>query len=82
MAAWASLATPSAREGGHFVKGRKLTEEISDEVRFVLGKAEARCFYTRTKKKKGLGWSDQRFDQVDFRARGAALAGKPDAYGI
>ena len=65
-----------------FVEGRKLTEEISDEVRFVLGEAEARCFYTRAKKKKGLGWSSQRFDQVDFRARGAALAGKPDAYGI
>ena len=37
-----------------FIEDRNLTEKISDKVRFVLGKAEARCFSTCIKVKKGL----------------------------
>ena len=67
-----------------FVNNIKLTTDVAKEVRFCLGEVEARKFYTGRIQKKGggLGWSATRFAQVEWKAINAALASKPDMYGI
>ena len=63
------------------IDGVKLTEDPAKAVRFALGEVEARRFYT-TPLKKGLGWTVRRFEQVDFRARDAALSGRSEGFGL
>ena len=67
-----------------YVGDAKSTTDVSAEVRHCLGKAEARAFYTapKTKRGRGLGWSDERFDQVEWGKLAATLDQKPDMYGI
>jgi hypothetical protein len=71
-----------------FVNNVKLTSDVSREVRFNLGYEEARIFYTTPIKLRGnvnvggLGWSKERFEQVDWRAIDQVLASKPDMYGV
>ena len=36
----------------------------------------------KTKRGTGLGWSDERFDQVEWGKLAATLNQKPDMYGI
>jgi hypothetical protein len=66
-----------------YVRNTKSTRDVSTEVRHYLREAEARAFYSAPKKRgKGLGWTNERFDQVDWRKLGAALDQKPDMNGI
>ena len=67
-----------------YVDGKKSTSDIAKEVRFCLGEAEARQFYTSARKRKGggLGWTSHRFNKVDWAALNKTLASKPDMYGI
>ena len=67
-----------------FVNNVKLTTDVAKEVRFCLGEVEARKFYTDRIQKKGggLGWSAERFAQVEWADIDKALASKPDMYGI
>ena len=72
-----------------FVSGVKQTSDVSRSVRFCLGEVEARAFYTappditeRNSNKGGLGWSQDRFNQVAWSALDAVLASKPDMYGV
>lgn len=64
--------------------GEKLTSDVGEEIRFYLGKEEARAFYTapNTKEGKGLGWSAMRFNAVDWRAINDCLATKSDMFGL
>ena len=71
-----------------YVDGVKLTSDVSKDIRFSLGKVEARKFYTAPKvivkdvNKGGLGWSTSRFDQVDWKALDTVLSTKPENYGL
>ena len=71
-----------------FVNGKKLTTDVSKEVRFHLGYEEARIFYTSPVILRGsvniggLGWSQARFAQVDWQIIDQVLASKPDMYGV
>ena len=67
-----------------FENNFKLTTDVAKEVHFYLGEVEAQKFYKgRVQKKgRGLGWSATRFAQVEWRAIDAALASKPEMYGI
>jgi hypothetical protein len=72
-----------------FVSGVKQTSDVSRAVRFCLGEVEARAFYTappditkRKSNKGGLGWSQDRFNQVAWSALDAVMASKPDVYGV
>lgn len=89
----ASMTSPLPRAGKQllplekaavFVSGNKLTTDVSKEVRFCLGESDARKFYTAPVKKQGggLGWSTERFEEVDWRSLDRALATKSDMYGI
>ena len=50
-----------------YVKDKKLTTDVSAEVQHFLGEAELRAFHNapKTKKDRGLGWTNERFNQVD-----------------
>ena len=56
------------------IGGTKITFSIAQEIRYHLGKTEAKNFYINTinrvhgSNKGGLGWSAERFDSVDWRA--------------
>jgi len=49
-----------------FVQEDKSTMNVSKEVRYCLGQADARRFYMAPRKKRGggLGWSKEQFNQV------------------
>ena len=67
-----------------FIREEKSTSDVSKEVRYCLGKEDARKFYTAPRKEKrgGLGWSVERFDQVTWELLHAMLEPKPDMYGL
>ncbi len=64
--------------------GVKLTTDAGAEVRYCLGKEEAKRFYTkpcdmiRGTNRGGLGWSLERFHSVAWHALDAVLKPKPD----
>lgn len=58
-----------------FYDGDKISGECGKEIRFQIGKVEARRFYV-----KHLGWHAQVFDNVDWKSRDKALDGKPDMF--
>jgi hypothetical protein len=55
-----------------FIDNEKPATNVGPNVRFLLGAKEARRFYTspvvlvRGVNKGGLGWSEERFDQVTW----------------
>ena len=67
-----------------YVGDAKSTTDVSTEVRYCVGKAEVRAFYMapKPKRRRGLGWTDGRFDEVDWGKLGETLVRKPDMYGI
>ena len=67
-----------------YVGDDKSKTDVSAEVRYCLGEAEARAFYTAPKTTWGrrLGWSEERFDQVEWGKLASTLDQKPDMYGI
>lgn len=71
------------------VDGNKLTSDISDPVRYTLGKLEASRFYTQPKDIQdngvnagGLGWDIGRFEMVDWESLHEALKSRPDMFRI
>lgn len=71
------------------VNGAKLTSDISDPIRYELGRIEAKAFYTQPRllgdngvNMGGLGWTPEKFDLVDWAGLHAALKNKPDTFGI
>ncbi len=69
-----------------FIDNKKLTTDVGPNARFLLGAQEARRFYTspvvliRGVNKGGLGWSEERFDQVAWADLDRALHPKPGMY--
>ena len=71
------------------VNGVKMTSDVSDPVRFALGKIEAKRFYCWPRNvgddgvnKGGLGWLASTFDLVDWDGLNEVLGTKPDMFGI
>jgi hypothetical protein len=70
------------------VDNKKMTTDVGKEVRFYLGKEEARAFYTKERQvvngvnKGGLGWTNDRFEAVDWLALHNVLDNKPDMFGL
>ena len=58
-----------------FHDGKKISGECGNEIRYQIGKSEARRIYVTQ-----LGWHAQVFDNVDWKARDKALEGKPDMF--
>ena len=73
-----------------YVNGLKQTSDVSRDVRYSLGKSEARKFYTRPIHTKdangrrqpggGLGWSKESFDAVAWEALDSTLDKKGQMY--
>eukprot|EP00956_Cyclotella_meneghiniana_P033717 scaffold98469_cov63-Cyclotella_meneghiniana.AAC.14 len=58
-----------------FYDGCKISGECGSEIRFQIGKVEARRVYVTQ-----LGWHAQVFDNINWKARDRALEGKPDMF--
>ena len=68
-----------------FIDNKKSTTDVRPNVCYLLGAEEARRFYTslvlvRGVDKGGLGWSEERFDQVAWTDLDRALRPKPDMF--
>ncbi len=69
-----------------FIDNEKSTTDVGPNVRLLLGTEEARRLYTspvvlvRGVNKGGLGWSEERFDQVAWADLDHALRPKPNMY--
>ncbi len=69
-----------------FIGTEKLTTDVGPNVRFLLGTEESRRFYTSPValvggiNKGGLGWLEERFNQVAWTELDGALRSKPDMY--
>ncbi len=69
-----------------FIGNEKSTTDVGPNVRFLLGTKEARRFCTSPVtliggiNKGGLGWSEERFNQVAWTELNGALHSKPDMY--
>ena len=73
-----------------YVNGLKQTSDVSRDVRYSLGKSEARSFYTRPINTKdasgrrkpggGLGWSKESFDAVAWEELDSTLDKKGQMY--
>lgn len=71
------------------VGGNKLTSDMGEPIRYLLGHIEARRFYTQPKDIQdngvntgGLGWSEEQFDLVDWENLNDSLRRKPDMFRI
>ena len=71
------------------VGGHKLTSDVSEPVRFILGCAEAKRFYTQAIDIQdngvncgGLGWTNEQFESVDWESLHEALQRRPDMFRI
>jgi hypothetical protein len=60
-----------------FVGGVKQTSDVGDNVRFEVGKQEARKFYLEE-----LGWDGDAFDSVDWEGLNSTLASKPKIFHV
>ncbi len=66
--------------------GKKVTSGVSPAICFALGPKEARRFYTtgrhrvRGSNMGGLGWSEEAFDEVDWKALEQALNCHPNGF--
>lgn len=58
-----------------FHEGSKISGECGAEIRYQIGKRQARRFYISQ-----LGWHAQVFDNIDWKARDRALEGTPDMF--
>ena len=73
-------------KGVVFIGTEKSTTDVGLNVHFLLGTEEARRFYTSPVtliggiNKGGLGWSEERFNQVAWTELNGALHSKPDMY--
>ena len=66
--------------------GIKLTSDVRLEVRYCLGKEDAKRFYSKQRdvvrgtNRGGLGWSSKRFHSVAWHSLDAMLKSKPDMF--
>jgi hypothetical protein len=58
-----------------FHEGQKISGDCCKELRFHIGRKEARSFYISQ-----LGWYTSTFDNMDWGARDRALDDKPDMF--
>lgn len=58
-----------------FYNGHKIVSECGKEIRFQIGRREARQFYINQ-----LGWYAATFDNVDWQSRDSAIGDKPDMF--
>jgi hypothetical protein len=64
----------------------KITSRVAPVIRFHLGRVEAKKFYMRAiqrvagSNKGGLGWSDTKFESVNWKALEHAICNKPEAF--
>jgi hypothetical protein len=64
----------------------KITSQVAPVIRFHLGRVEAKKFYTRAiqwvagSNKGGLGWSDTKFESVNWKALEHAIRNKPEGF--
>jgi hypothetical protein len=62
------------------INNEKITSNIAPVIWFVLGKEKARLFYTKVVRrvggsnKGGLGWANEAFNKVDWKALEQALS--------
>ena len=59
------------------VDGLKVTGDIGDVVRYAKGKEEARAYLVGRKK-----WSNEKFDEVDWKRLDMCLRGKAQGFNI
>jgi hypothetical protein len=65
---------------------KKVTSGVSPAISFALGRKEARRFYTAARHSVqgsnmgGLGWSEEAFDKVDWKALEQALNCRPNRF--
>ena len=71
------------------VGGHKLTSDVSEPIRFILGCAEAKRFYTQAidiqdngVNRGGLGWTNEQFESVDWESLHEALQRRPDMFRV
>ena len=57
------------------IGGLKVTGDIGEAIRFAKGLEEAREFLVKSQR-----WSEEKFDQVDWKMLDKCLKGKPDGY--
>ena len=58
-----------------FVRGKKLTSDLSKTIRFKVGREKAKDFLLKECK-----WSEEQFEQVDWAMLDSTLNNKPDGY--
>lgn len=61
------------------VKGNKVTNDISQQIRFHASKEAARKFFTARKTKQ---WTVECFDKIDWDHLELALKNKPEGYRV
>ena len=71
------------------VEGNKLTSDVSEPVRFILGQLEAKRFYTQAVdiqdngvNRGGLGWTTDQFELVDWDSLHLSLRRRPTMFRI
>ena len=77
------------RPAAVLVNGTKVSAEMAKELRHQISKAKAQRFYTKAvaknnagSNKGGLGWDEDIFDSVDWKAQKRAMTGKPEMYSL
>ena len=64
----------------------KITSNVTPKIRFLLGRVDAKKFYTKAKhqvkgsNKGGLGWSTEAFKVVDWEASVKAISGRLEGF--
>jgi len=61
------------------IKGNKVTNDITQPIRFHASKTSARKFFTTKKTKQ---WTEEFFDEIDWEHLELALKNKPDRYKV
>jgi hypothetical protein len=68
------------------INNKKIIFNVALTIHFDLGKEEALKFYTKAirwvhgSNKNGLGWSNEVFNEVDWKAIDHALKGRPNSF--
>ncbi len=64
----------------------KITSNVAPQIRFLLGRVDAKKFYTKTinhvkgSNKGGLGWFSEAFKAVDWKVLAKAISGWSEGF--